>query len=610
MTNRYFALLFICLIQLKVSAQETILLAETFSNGIPSTWTSSESGGIASWEFRGPTTFPDNTMGTRGSCLSAGQEFGEPIESPTRGDGFVIFDSNYWDNDANPCTLPNFGTGQAAGPHFATLETPSFSTIGSMYPAVDFFHYYRRLQGNIRVEVAINGGNWTSIYESMVPAGQATQKDARVRVSLGANAANQSEVKVRFVFDGNYYFWMLDDISIRNLHANDMSVLTASYGDFDFFAPEHTTGWEEMEYTRYPEEMPPLLKFNLVAFNTGYLAQTGVKLRASVENVNTGEILVQQIGGEEFVFQQGLQQEIRAGSFQMPGIVGVYKVIYEILQSEEDGDLNNSRIELFFEITPDVYSRDKGSVASIFFPPSGLDFRTFEVGPVYFVPESDQYVYSISAAFVNGTSTPSSAYAKIYRCSYNGNLSLVAFGETNPQPLEASDFNPFGGQQFVTFTFEEPVLLTGNKAYFAVIGSPDGAGLVYVGLSGTAELNAAWVRFLPSGNQPEQFFTVPRIPMVRVNFGTNVLVDESDQSSELVVYPVPSRDRLFLEVLQGESEGWTPRCFDLSGREVSVFWNKVGSAQWAADISALSDGLYVVQLWNGQKLISKVWSKQ
>lgn len=600
---------FFCFSQ-KVISQETIIWVENFASGIPSNWTATEAGGVANWEYRGPLTFPDNTSGTRGSCLPSGQDFGEPIQSPTRANGFLIFDSNYWDNDSNPCTLPNFGTGQAPGPHLAILETPAFNLTGVMYPAVDFFHYYKRLQGNIRVEVSINGGSWTSIYESAIPAGQSSSNAEQVRLSLGAQAANQSNVRVRFVFEGNYYFWMLDDISVRNLHQNDMSVLNATYGDFDFFAPEHPTGWEEMEYTRYTEEMPPLLKFNLTAFNTGFNVQTGVKLRATVENVNTGETLVQQIGTDEFTFQPGVQQEIRASSFQMPGVVGQYKVIYEIIQNETDGDLNNSRIELFFEITPDTYSRDKGSVQAIFYPPSGLDFRPFEVGPVYFVPASDQFVYSISAAFVNGTSTPSSAYAKIYRCSYNGDLSLVAFGETSLQSLDASSFNAFGGQNFVTFQFDAPVLLTGNKAYFAVIGSPDGAGLVYVGLSGESEQNASWVRFLPSGNSPEQFFTIPRIPMVRVNFGTNVLTEENDDTSGLILFPVPAKEQLFIELINQESNSLQWRCYDMSGREIQLPIQRMGSSQWIADVSFLSSGMYVLKALGSDGIIAKCWLKQ
>ena len=40
------------------------ILVVDFADGIPAGWESEDAGGIAHWEYRGPSTSPDNTVGT------------------------------------------------------------------------------------------------------------------------------------------------------------------------------------------------------------------------------------------------------------------------------------------------------------------------------------------------------------------------------------------------------------------------------------------------------------------------------------------------------------------------------------------------------------------
>ena len=80
--------------------------SEDFSGGIPATWTNGSTPTppviSAPWVYRGPFYnskyfywFPRAYAGTNG-----------PIQSPTASNGFVIFDSDYYDNGG---TAGNFG---------------------------------------------------------------------------------------------------------------------------------------------------------------------------------------------------------------------------------------------------------------------------------------------------------------------------------------------------------------------------------------------------------------------------------------------------------------------------------------------------------------------
>ena len=100
--------------------------SEDFSNGIPSTWINSS----VPWEYRGPSTTPNATVGSRGAYASAQA----PIQSPSAQNGFMIFDSDYYDNYG---VAGAFGTGPyPSNPsgHVGTLTTESIDL--SNYSAV------------------------------------------------------------------------------------------------------------------------------------------------------------------------------------------------------------------------------------------------------------------------------------------------------------------------------------------------------------------------------------------------------------------------------------------------------------------------------------------
>lgn len=583
------------LMGLSVSAfsQQSIVWSEDFSNGIPSSWINQEAGGIASWEYRGPSTTPDIAVGTQSNCAMGGATNPDVIESETVDNGFVIFDGSYWDNPDLPCNLDGFGTGAAPGPHIATLTVSSINLTGVMYPALEFQHYYRNYQSATRVEMSIAGGEWNVIYQSTEALGQFTERDLKTRIILGSDASNQSDVRFRFVFDGLYYYWMIDDIKVINLFENDIVIDSGSYGDFDFFAPEHPTGYEEMEYTKYPQELAPLLKFNVMATNNGWFTQTGVKLRATVENVNTNEILTQQLSTEEFNLQPLGSIELRAGMFQMPNEIGFYRVRYEVTQDAEDADNANDLLELYFEITEDVYARDHDNVEAVLLPIENSELTPFEVGSIYHIPIADQAAYSLSVALGPGTSTPTSLYAKLYRAEFNFDLSLTEVGSTGLVPVTATQINDFGGNQFITLAFDNPISLLEGKAYLAVIGSPSGMINLYVGLSDTAELNTAWLRLLPNTGGV-QSFALERTPMIRLNLGNDIIgIEKSyEADNDVTVFPNPAD-----EILKINSVGAIQllAITDAMGRNV-LSLSSTHAHSHELDLNQLSPGAYFISV--------------
>ncbi|MFM9986366.1 MAG: hypothetical protein ACKVOK_14095, partial [Flavobacteriales bacterium] len=339
----------------QTGSRETVIWSEDFANGIPAGWENTESGGIAAWEYRGPLTVPNNEEGSRGSCIAEGTT-GAVLLSPTWSNGFVIFDSNWWDNPDNPCTDENIGTGPAPGPHLATLTTSSINLVGYLDVALRFNQYRKNYQATMRVEISANNGPWYSIFDNST-TDVTSALNMVVQIPISAYAGNQNNVKFRFVFDGLYYFWQLDDICVVDIPANDLATNESTYGDFDFYDPAHPTGYELMQYTKYPDEMPPLLKFSTQASNVGSLLQNDCVLNIAVENVQTNDVIHSATSSEAFDIGSGSTIELRSGTFQMPATLADYRVVFSTDALQTDENPSNNTDTLGFQITNSTYAR-------------------------------------------------------------------------------------------------------------------------------------------------------------------------------------------------------------------------------------------------------------
>ncbi len=217
--------------------ENTVIWSESFTNGIPSGW---GNGGTAAglpdpdakWEYRGATGAFPATTGSRGA-------YGNPanvITGPTGSTGFVIFDSDFLDNGGIP---GNFGNGIAAGPHFATLTTPVINLAANPQLFLNFTQYYRRFSGPggsqavpaSYIDFSTDGGvTWTNavtLNSGVSVNGQTAANDAQ-SINVSSFIGGSATARFRFRFEGNYYFWMLDDISLTTPSLYNMELVSVN----------------------------------------------------------------------------------------------------------------------------------------------------------------------------------------------------------------------------------------------------------------------------------------------------------------------------------------------------------------------------------------------
>ena len=346
------------------AAGDTVFI-ETFGNGIGGdgtngTWTNSGGVAAALWEYRGTSTTPDNTIGSRGAFAGTGA----PISSNTTANGFFIFDSDYLDNNGSF----NLGSGIAPSPHKGYLTSPTIDLTGYTGLQIQLTNYYRRFQSDCYIEFSINGGTtWPYSIHLYGGINSGAQEEIAVNQygfngsttlsEIPAAVTGNSNVKFRLVFDGTpgnangngYYYWIVDDIIIKERPDHD---LVAQRIYFNGVADSTSGGYYYAEIPKRQADLDTILLGSTI-YNNGNLAQTNVKSKVLVNGVTNGTILS---SGTIASIASGAIDSIDAGILTPNSGQGNYDLTFiQTADSTDQSPLNDS-IHYSFDVSYNRYA--------------------------------------------------------------------------------------------------------------------------------------------------------------------------------------------------------------------------------------------------------------
>ena len=273
--------------QARTTRPEAILWNYDFANGIPSTWIHNGSAnGIldpdARFEYRGVLTTPDTNVGTRGAFKGTLKA----IQSPTKNNGFVIFDSDYLDNNG---ISNNAGNGPAAAPHWCVLGPPMFDFSSQANVQLEFINYYRRRQGTANLSTAISatwvdfstdgGQSWPYSVEINTHIGnnQSTVRNHPILINCSNYIGGHDSAMFRLRFDGRYYFWMVDDLQLVNPEPHRLLFVQANGAP-----PTDLLYSTEGKYLHMAAGREQSLTFDANVLNFGVQPQTNTKLQVDL----------------------------------------------------------------------------------------------------------------------------------------------------------------------------------------------------------------------------------------------------------------------------------------------------------------------------------------
>jgi len=271
------------------------------------------------------------------------------INSPSASNGAMVFDSDFYDNAG---VQGDFGLGIAPAPATGELISPvmDLSDVGAV--SLKFNEYHRNFQSSNQVAYSMDGGvTWSDPIQtnSDVPTNEATSTSAVQIVSL-FGATGTAEFRVKFIMDGNYYFWIVDDVQILTRQRNDMQVNTNFYA----IAPSYQT----------PASQVDEFGFLVDITNLGGIDQTNVVVNMNITDPSGASIYSED--NEYGTVGDSLVENSSFGDFTPPAVAGTYEGTYSISADAEDVDPSNNAITFDFIVTDSVYAKESGASTQIF----------------------------------------------------------------------------------------------------------------------------------------------------------------------------------------------------------------------------------------------------
>ncbi|MEQ9261644.1 MAG: T9SS type A sorting domain-containing protein [Owenweeksia sp.] len=604
-----------------------IIWDEDFSAGIPAGWVNQgyadASGTVlanALWEYRGAATTPDVSTGSRGQYAAAN----DPILSPTRSNGFIIFDSNYLDDGG---IAGNDGNGPAPAPHMGTLTTNTIDLTGHPNVELAFSSYLRQYQSKFQVAISTDDGLTfpdTVNFHTDITQNSSSANGNMVSANISTIAGNQATVKLQIVFDGlevntlglaGYYYWMIDDMIIQDLPANSFRFVEsggAPANDIIFGASGGSkTGIMDIDHI-----VP--VTFDSNALNYGFEDQTDIKLNVDVYEASTGSIVASLTSPTKALLASGDVADFNdlttTGNWT-PTAIGQYDIVYYMTSDSISATDAGSGLDTMYTVfvTDSVHSLDYNNfdnslgtnalgtdgcalASSLFFPNGsnggnplalyGIDLRLSTLT----VPGGDIeiHVYDTTgfdyvAGFGSGA-----LYTESFTITPGMEGTLARFSLSNPLTLNA------GTYYVVVYMFSNLGNNTIRVANDQSVSQPGASSIMF---------NADDARWY-SGYLNSRTFSSP---WIRAITGMPIGIEEFNKTG-FSVYPNPTQGRnVKVAIEQGGT--YTVELFNLTGKlimsqEITVS----GSEAYDLNLpSEIASGTYMVNIKSGDEVkVSKL----
>ncbi len=546
-----------------------------------------------------------------------------PINSPSVSNGAMVFDSDFYDNAGMD---DNFGNGIAPAPATGELISPIMDLTGVGAVSLKFNEYHRNFQSSNEVAYSMDGGvTWSDPIQtnSDVPTNDATATDAVQIVSLfGATGTDQFRVK--FIMNGNYYFWVVDDVQILTRQRNDMQVNT----NFFAIAPSYLT----------PASQVDEFGFLVDITNLGGIDQTNVVVNMNITDPSGASIYSED--NNYGTVGDSLVENSSFGDFTPPAIEGTYEGTYSISSDSVDVDPSNNAITFDFIVTDTVYAKENGATTTIF--PAAANWgagdpHQWAYGNHYYITNGTGYYASTASFAVDGDATTGGTELDIRLYEWED-----ANEDSNADPdervLAAFAIYEIASNDGINNVRTVPLLgldlqtaeLTDNTNYILTLeyraaddtqdlpfGSTDVNDYNAMVLNSQQQLRPRFGSMLGIAgdidNEPYSSvgFGRENVPVIRLNVTDAPLISSQEDitlpENTVSINPNPASDVLNAELAFAENaEKVSIRMMDVQGRVVLVRnLENVSVTNQTFDISSLAAGTYFMHVTTENGRIAK-----
>ena len=575
---------------------------EDFSNGIPTTWTNS----TAPWEYRGPGTSPGVNTGSQGAY---GTNSGT-INSSTASTGFIIFDSDYYDNNGNSATM---GGGLYPAPHNGDLKTDMIDLSGYTDVMVKMNSYFRTFQGQAFIRFYVNGTYNSQVeVHTDLDVNDSSPDDAVLLVRMPNSVPGNTNVQMEFQFEGTtqsnvngtgYYFWMLDDIELMETPAHLMDVTDVTHGGWNSIPVSQ--GFS-MDYTFKPliQSNANPYTFEMIMANIGANDLTGAQMNIEVyDDINT-QVFASNSTPTTLVPLDTVL--FVANQTYAPANMGIYSMRF---WGSSDSIAYTDTTYMQAIITDSVYGRDYGNPSGSW--RVGRQCGGLQVGNIFDIYAADELT-SVSAHVADYSIAGVKMFGVLYEVDTTTSpMGFILIDQTDDYTIQQGDLD-----NWVTIPFNSAINIDptfGQQYMIAIGGYAHPIDTFGISVSGDAEVTMSRIQDNGCNLGSQGFgywYWVSETPMVRMNFGVPPVppssIEENTFNGNVSVYPNPTTGIFTIEMNDVEKDVYTIKISNVLGQEIFTNSQSVnGIYKENIDLSTFQKGVYLIEIKNSSSTITE-----
>lgn len=490
-----------------------IIWSEDFANGWPTDWITIDSSGICPWVYStdGTWGYFNGNNGTSGT---------NAIQSTSAVNGFLICDID----SAN-----NVNYGQPSGSTYNYLSSYfEISPIDCSTHSSVILEFEQKFRYNnsvsLNVLVSIDSTNWTSYDVSGGIANNTISADPDiVTLNLSSIAANQPKLHIRIGWNARVYYWMIDDMVLREGNDNDLTNLSGYW----------ETGNELLEYYQTPLSQLTPITFKGSYTNNGNNGIPNVSQEINVEF--GGSSVYSASSAPDSSIVATTDSVTISGTFTPASGIGTYDLTWTVSSSDSvDFNAGDNSTVRDLVVSDLVYARDNGVATGSIGNFSSNTNQTFKIGNLF-----ETFGTGTNCAIYVGISSDATnegqlVYAEVYR--WNG-VSFDYVETTDDYEITASDLG-----SVVSIPLLTPVDVVAGETYLVVAGHYGGTDDVRFLLCQAVEEQTVY-GYRADGSIA--YLANPRAPMVRMKINSGGVCAESVEENSinnLRVFPNPFSD--------------------------------------------------------------------
>ncbi len=586
-------------------------------NGGLNAWTTIDDSGCANfelWRWSPDATATDGAFSTGGGTS----------DSPSACNGAMAFDSDFYDNNGDS---GNLGGGDCPAPHTGELISPTIdlaSIAGNEQGvALKFHQATRQFTSTYFISYSNDDGvNWNDIEINDELIVNSAHINEVKRIYLPCAELSSSTFKVKFRYEANYYYWIVDNVQLVGAtaaEANNLRVMANFYA----IAPNAVTPASQVEPFSFLADV----------YNAGGATQTGVNLNVTIDD-NSGEVFNADLPYDDIPCDSLVENIPFTDYFTPDGSINNYSGKYEISSDSVDADPSDNVQFFSFSTSDTVFAKETGMTRDILPAASNwegdMEPHSWAYGNYFYVVDGDNWWASSATFGLGNANDPGIPGRLISIYLYKWDEDTNEDGNMDPDERTKVGFNVYEIQgnestsDLITVSLSNfpsgdpgPVDLESNQAYvlmveyattdevdFALVASDeiDYSAMAFRSeLDGVPEGNGRYAGMLGVNGDLESEpyssvgFGQDLVPVVRLNLGTPVnTYNPLDPANVLELSPNPTSEKINLKIdLVELQERVSIRIFDVNGRLIlDQPYENMQHQMLQFDVSDFTSGTY------------------